>query len=412
MRRRAYWLAIAFIFTIPWDAAIHLGGLGRISRVIGLVVAAVWALSVILRGRVRRPGAFVKAYFVFLLWNGLTMFWSIVPRTTMNGFITYTQMFAMILMIWDLFETEGQVTQALQAFVLGAYISAASVIVNFVNTSNDTYLRRVNALGFQTDGIALIVAIAIPAAWYLATRPGHHRDPRWLTAVNLAYVPIALFAMTLTGTRGAALASLPSVLLVLWTLRRARPGRRFTAIVMITLGLLAVITFAPPRFVERITGSVGDLTGGDSLSGRTDIWADGLQTFYDNALIGIGLDGHRAASAFNKEAHNTPLSVLVETGVVGFALFALLVMVVVSRLLRLKGWEAAYWRTQLGVIALGSMSLSLEDSKPLWLFVTLAMVTVALADRQRARPVRGTGQLRPAPAQRSLQSNNPGSRHG
>ena len=102
----AFWLTIAFIFTVPWEAAIQVSNVGRVSRALGLVAAAVWAVSVVLRGRLRQPDAFVKAYFLFLVWNGLTLYWAIAPGQAFKGFLTYTQIFGMILILWDLFETD------------------------------------------------------------------------------------------------------------------------------------------------------------------------------------------------------------------------------------------------------------------------------------------------------------------
>ena len=51
MRKLAFWLTIGFIFTVPWEAAIHISAIGRVSRAFGLIAATVWALSVVLRGR-------------------------------------------------------------------------------------------------------------------------------------------------------------------------------------------------------------------------------------------------------------------------------------------------------------------------------------------------------------------------
>jgi len=69
MRRLAFWLTVGFIFTVPWEAAIQVGSIGRVSRALGLVAAAVWAVSVVTRGRLRQPDTFVKAYFLFLVWD-------------------------------------------------------------------------------------------------------------------------------------------------------------------------------------------------------------------------------------------------------------------------------------------------------------------------------------------------------
>lgn len=388
MRKQVFWLTVAFVFTVPWEAAIRIGALGRGSRLLGLVAAVVWTISVLLRGRIRRLDAFVKAYFLFLLWNGLTVLWSIAPSTSFSGFLTYTQLFAMILILWDLIETERQIDTVLQAFVIGAYVSCASVVVNWLTAppTNFPEHQRINALGFQTDGIALIIAVAIPAAWHLATGPSAEHRPKWMVVTNFAYLPAAVFAVILTGTRGAAIASIPTFLFIIWTLRRSGSRRRIVAWTMLIAGIMSVMIFAPRDMVDRITGSVTDVVAGDSLSGRRDIWLDSLQTFSENPLVGVGLDSHREASIYDKEAHNTILSILVESGLLGFLAISYVGVALLARVLQMKGWVGWYWRTQLSVIAIGSLSLSLEDSKALWIMATLAVTAAAAARTKPAIP--------------------------
>ncbi len=389
MRKLAFWLTVAFLFTVPWEDAISIESVGRISRVVGLLALAVWAVSVVLRRRIRRATPFVMAYFIFLIWSGLTLFWSVNPGATVGGFVTYIQIFGMILILWDLFETERSIEVALQAFVLGAYVASISLLVNWVNAPPTKFpqYQRINALGFETDGIALVVALAMPAAWYLAVRPHDSRGAPALRLVNIAYVPIAIFSIILTGTRGAALATIPTVIFILWSLRTSRRSQRLLAVIVVGVAVAAV-WFAPPEPLERITGTASDIAGGDSLSGRRDIWAAGIDTFFANPIAGVGLDAFREASPFNKEAHNTPLSVLVETGLVGAMLFGYLTLLVLAATLRPAGLAKWYWRTQIAVVALGSMSLSLENSKPPWIFLTLAVASaysVGLADAGEGR---------------------------
>lgn len=386
MRKLAFWLTIALIFTVPWEAGFQIGPIGRGSRALGLIAAAVWGVSVVVRGRIRYPSALVKAYFVFLIWNGLTLYWSIDTDSTFRGFLTYTQIFVMILIFWDLFETEHQIETALQAVVAGAYVSCISILANYVTAPPTRFpeYQRIKALGFEVDGIALIVALAVPAAWYLATAPTvRRRMPMW-RAINFAYVPVAFFTIILTGTRGAALASIPSAIFILWTLRNASPAQRYTAWLVVAAAVVVVLWIAPRDPLDRISGSLVDIANQGSLSGRREIWADGLQNFFDNPLVGVGLDSHRAASAFGKEAHNTPLSVLVETGLIGFILWSYAVVIVIGRTWQRVGWAAWYWRSQLAVAALGSLSLSLEDSKSIWIIVSLCVASAAAAQRTRS----------------------------
>lgn len=393
MRSAAYWLTVAFVFTIPWENAIQLGEFGRVSKGLGFLTAAVWAGSVLVRGWLRPLDSFQKAYFAFLVWCGVSLFWSIDSAATLGGFLTFTQIFILLLIIWDLFDSEEAIRVGLQAYVLGALVTAGGVIYAYLTAEPVRFAehQRFQALSFETDGIALILAIAAPAAWYLATSapPGNRFE---LRLVNYAYVPLAFFALALTGTRGATIASIPTALFVLWTLRRAAPSTRLLALGAIGAAAVMLIWVAPREPLGRIgtAVTVTDLSGG-ALSGRWHIWTESVGAFFERPIAGAGLDSHRAAvqsrlddlTAFKKaekEAHNTYLSVLVEMGLVGLFLFATIIVVVVTRLRQFSRWQAWYWSAQLAVLAIGGMSLSLEDSKSVWILVSLCVASAALLE--------------------------------
>jgi hypothetical protein len=413
MRSLAYWLTVAFVFTVPWEAAIHVAEIGQLASAMGLTAALVWVGSVVARGRLRQPDAFQKAFFLFLIWNGLTIYWSLDSGATMSGFLTYTQIFVMLLMFWDLFETAIAIEAALQAYVLGAFIAGGSIIVNFLTAAPAKFPehQRFQGLGLETDGIALIVAIAAPAAWYLAASPPSRPRSSAVRLVNYSYIPLALFALVLTGTRGAALASIPTVVFMLWSLRRASGAKLIAALAALTIAVAMVIGFAPREPLDRIGSAWTELAGGGDLNGRTEIWAESLQVFLDRPIAGAGLGAHRAAVAARsvtkpiasrdnlpglnahqvavttgRRAHNILLSVLTETGIVGLVLFSGVILTVVARVRHLSGWQAWHWLTQLAVLAIGAMSLSLEDSKSLWLLLSLCVASGAAAEAPRTWP--------------------------
>ena len=115
------------------------------------------------------------------------------------------------------------------------------------------------------------------------------------------------------------------------------------------------------------------------------IWIEGLEIFFDSPVTGVGLDSHRAASSFGKEAHNTGVSVLAETGIVGFLLALNVIRIVVARAWQRTRWARWYWRTQLAVVGLGAMFLSLEDNKAVWIFLALCVASAAAMRTQQAR---------------------------
>lgn len=401
MRRLALWLALVFIFTVPWENAIHIADIGRVSKAVGWATFAVWALSVLMRGRLRHPDLFQKAFLLFLIWNGLTLYWSVDSDATVSGFITYTELFAVLLLLWDLLDSEPAVKAALQAYVLGAFVASGSIIAAFLTAPASKFPEhlRVNALGFETDGIALVVAIALPAAWYLAGhRDGRARSPA-AGLLNYAYMPVGVLALALTGTRGATLASIPTLAFVLWSLRHAGPARRLTAAAAIATAAVVLVTVAPSGPLERIgTASTATELDEGALAGRLGIWQASLRQLEQRPLIGVGLDAHRTAIApaisrttvykeTGKVAHNTYISVLTETGVVGFILFTGVLLSVIARTLRRPGPDRVYWFAQLGVLAIGAISLSLENSKSVWIFLALAVASAAAAKAGADRAV-------------------------
>ena len=395
MRALAYWLTMAFVFTVPWENAVKLGDLGRVSKPIGFVMAIVWLGSVVLRGRLRDPGAFQKAYFLLVVWSGLTFYWSIDAGASTSGFLTYSQLLVMVFILWDLCDSESAIETALQAYVLGAYIASLSIVLEFLSAPGAQFPEheRLKGLGTEVDGIALIVAIAVPAAWYLAAGPTHLGRSPGRRVLNFVYVPVGLFAVAITGTRGATLALVPAAIFVFWSLRRASTSQRLAAFGTLIAAVLVLVVYAPRGPLARIqTAATATELGSENsaLSGRWSIWVESSNAFLERPLVGVGLDAHRAAVSraldevrtfrgTEKEAHNTYISVLVETGIVGFLIFAALIVTVVKRVRSLSGWRAWYWSAQLSVLAIGAMSLSLEESKSIWIFLSLCVATAAVA---------------------------------
>ncbi len=95
-------------------------------------------------------------------------------------------------------------------------------------------------------------------------------------------------------------------------------------------GLLAALAFGLRGAFGRFRGLFG---GADaSLLSRVDLWRDGLSAWTDAPVFGAGLGGWQLAHALHEVpdhlfafqyAHNEPLQVLVETGVVGLVGFTL-----------------------------------------------------------------------------------------
>jgi O-antigen ligase len=392
MRTIALWFSFILIFTVPWELAVDLPGIGTISRVIGLALLACWLFTVVVSGQVRRPTPFHLVVFLFVLWNAASLFWSFDRSTTLERLTTYAQLFVLLFVLWDLLTTPAALTGGLQAYVLGGYVSAFSTFYSYYYAADfygcaECPDRRFSAATFQPDDLAGILALGIPLAWYLAVfcyQQG--KLGGWLRLVNYAYVPVASLAIALTGTRGALLASVPAFAFALATMTQLRLRTRIALGLALVVGLDALQEFIPLTSFQRL-GTIGSEVAKGDLNGRVTIWRHGLAMFVQHPLIGVGSGAFRAAIGIGKVAHNVYLSILVELGVIGFLLFAMILTMALGKALRHTGWAKWFWLSLLAGWAIDAFSLTLEMRKPTWLVLGLVVLSASRAFGQKTAAV-------------------------
>jgi O-antigen ligase len=196
--------------------------------------------------------------------------------------------------------------------------------------------------------------------------------------VNYAYVPAAFIGITLSGTRTALVTSTVGVAFGLASLNRLRPAVRIAIFVLMTVAILLLLPYVRPlRSFERFSTTATELTQGD-LNNRMNIWAEGLQSFAEHPIVGVGSNMYRTVNSWGKLAHNSFLSVLVELGLVGFALFGSMLAIAFIEALRQPKWDALFWLAVLGTWAISASTLTYEYRKATWLFLSLCVASGAL----------------------------------
>jgi O-antigen ligase len=385
VKKLAYLLSLVMIFAIPWENSVLVRDVGTISRAIGLLLAAVWVAAVVMHGTMRRLGLFHGLAIAFVTWNALSVFWTIHPPATVQWVWTYVQLLILAFLLWDLYDTTPAIRAALQAYVLGAYVAIASLLLSFVSGTGMSFSKRYTVEGFNADTAGLLLAIGMPMAWTLAlvhSIRGRGRVLRWM---NFAYLPLAFFGIALTGTRTALLTTFPAVLFAIASLTRLRPRQRLAIGLAAVIGFAVIVPFVPQPSVERLLTTGSEISGG-TLGGRGRIWQAGLRAFGQRPILGVGAGAFEAAIGIGKVAHNTFISVLVELGIVGATIFYTLVAYTFGQALRHPAWGARFWVTLLSIWALGASSLTWENKKITWLVLTLAAASAAVrADSVRRR---------------------------
>jgi O-antigen ligase len=379
-------------FTTPLRQVIRFQGLGTITRIVGLAVFPLAAIDV-LRRRSMRPLLEVHGIILaFVGWAALSMFWSIEPGRSSRQLWTLAQLAALVWLVWEFARDRPQMSWVLASFVAGAYIVAFAILVEFVSDPTGPS-RYSSAPGIQPNGVAFLLGLAIPIAWYL----GYIARPRWLKIVLRLYVLPAVLASLLTGSRSALFTTAAGLSIIPLTLgRMTRKGKAAVALGLL-LGLPALLAIFPSAPVQRLLTTPGEIRGGD-FHNRRVLWNAAMTAFDERPVTGVGVGAARVRvrqlTGREDGPHNSFISVAADLGVVGLALFCLILLAIGRMIVLSDGLHR-----QLGIVLFGTLLLGLlprhwEYDKPTWLVFGLVIGVAAFSSAQTYDGTAGTGSWR------------------
>jgi O-antigen ligase len=371
MRRITFWLAVVLTFIVPWEDSITVAALGSVARLMGFVLAAFWAATVLVEGRFRKPHLFHVLVLLFFLWNFVSVFWSPDTYATIQRIKTYSQIFLLLLIYWDLFQEPKDLMTGMQAYIFGAYVLIISTIDNYIQGNvSVAYEGRYSATGVNAVDLTLILMLGLPVAMQLFFSNVQSKQNILLRIVYLAYIPLAIFAILLTGSRTSLIAVIPFGFYLIGT-RQIKPGTKILLVSILLVSLLALIPFIPSTIVSRL-GTLGSSIEARDLGGRVELWMEALQVFSAHPITGLG--SGTLDSAIGSAAHNTFVSVLAETGMVGFGLFLLILAIVFFQAVNVPNGNAGLWLAIFFTWAIGVFSLSWDFRKLTWLFLNFIVI--------------------------------------
>jgi O-antigen ligase len=394
MRSLAYGALWLFCFAVPWENIVLIPGLGTLSRLLGIISVTLALLAVVVSGRFRRWHSFHVAAVLFVAFTGIVLMLFNTVGKVPNKFGTYVQLLLMLWVIWELASTRRRMLDLLLAYVLGAYVTALSTILVSRTHSGASY--RFAAHGFDPNDLANICALALPMAWYLGMT---YRQPllRWICR---GYLLVGLLALGLTGSRGGMLAGMVALTIVPMTMTRLSPSKLAMGIALLGISGTLAVAYIPETTLERLASTRTELAGG-SLGGRIRIWRAGVEAFLDRPILGYGAGQFQPAIhpilRDTPASHNSFLTVLVEQGIIGFVLYAMIFAAVFFAVLKLPLLERRFALVLFATLFVAMFPLSWDDTKSAW-FILAALVGISQAGVDRVTAVEQLpGIRRPGP---------------
>ena len=374
LSRIAWALLCLLVFSVPWEKSLWIPRVGTISQLLGILAFAAGAILAVRRGSLRRPNAVLISAALLVAWFALTYFWSLDRPATVMRVKTFAELLALLWLIWDQCRGPARQRQLLAAYVAGAVAASAIAFWRYAH-HQQTYYLRYAATGFDPNDFGLILALSVPLALYLM-----RRERGWLRWFSLCALLVVIPAILLTASRTAMVAAFVAFVFALVTFRAADPAYKVASALAVAALAAGPLLLAPAPQRNRLQTLPAELNRG-TFHGRTRIWKTGLKVLKRHPILGVGSGAYPEAVApwlgtpgvpgAQYVAHNTFLSVLVESGIIGFALFSLLAVFLVIFIGAMPFPERALWAVMLAVWAVGVSTLTWEQYKPTWLVVAL-----------------------------------------
>lgn len=384
LNRLAYALLCVMVFAMPWEETVKIVGNSRLPALAGLGACVMGLISVAVAFKLRPLGWFHAIAVAFLVWATLSLFWSIDAETSFSRATTYAQLVLLVWLIWELASNASRQRGLLQAYVAGAYLTVADMIRNYARgvtyVSVEGYGHESFTSGaFRPNDVAFMLVLALPMAWYLAL----HRGRGVVMWINRFYIPLGMVGVFLTASRGALIPAIFALVIIPLTMGKMRRGSKMMTLALAIAVIPITVAVVPASSWQRLATTKSDLESG-TLTHRRDIWRAGFEVFNHHPMLGVGPGNYEvAAGAYldrPRPAHNAFLAVLVEQGMVGFALFCALFVVGLGGLNAMPSLERRFWSVLLLTLVIGLLPRNWDYKKPTW-FVLGIFASAAAAAR-------------------------------
>jgi O-antigen ligase len=381
MRDLIFKLLCVVTFMVPLEDVLVIPGFSTWIFVISAVAMAMSLLVLISGKRLRSVSPVLLQLGVFVAWCCASLIWSVGPEATFFRVITYLSLLLFLWMISEFTDSKRQLLWVMRSYFLGCCVSLVMVLVAFVQHGefalDDTRYSYSESSG-NPNSLASQLDIAVIVAVYLAVNTkAKRRIVYWVS------IPLLCFGVLLSGSRTGTIALVIAISMSLQVAWRRGWRIGISVLLMIGCAVWMIGTYVPGALVERVT----DMNEGSTLPLRQELWLLGMECWRTSPVTGVGagafVDAVVAKGSRSLVAHNTFVSILVETGIVGMGLMLAVWLLLAQKVWQLPRMERQFW------LAIGCVSIVTwitgcrEYAKITWLIYALIIAQWSIHRRRR-----------------------------
>lgn len=375
MRSAVFGFLCLIVFCVPWQEMAVIPGLSTLSVLLGATTGLLAMIAMLLRGTIRRWPPALICLLLYVAWTILSCAWSIDRAGSQERSLTFVQVFGLAWLIFEFVDTQRRLFALILSYIGGTCVTLTSMFI----MGQSVYVRsnvavRLTGAGMNQNDVAATLCIAIVLATYLAASSTTNSVLRKLLWF---YIPWAYLGVFLTGSRMGIIVLAGESVFLAWM---AKVSGIKAVIALFLVG--CVMVYYIPRFIESATFErVAEGAEAGTYESRIGFWKAGLEDWSEHPLQGCGVGGFVTAITPRVQhanvSHNTFITVLVETGIVGACLATLYWLLLLRSVLQMPGQMRVLWLGTFAVWAACSVAITWDYHKDTWLVYGLVLACSA-----------------------------------
>lgn len=280
-------------------------------------------------------GSEMKCWIVYLALSLVTVPFAFDSSVALDGLNKYWQRLAIIAVIAYICEQEKSVKFAIRLLAVTAISCAVSCLIMNVDVSKKLELE--SGANISTNDVGSIMAFGVFAVLFAFGLKEHNGFFKAL--IKIVYIIAAVSVIFIAGSRKSILA-----ILILFALLFLLCGKDLfrnmstTQFVLVTLLIIGAVVFVyyyllpnveSTDMYQRVWGRKAEYTNGSDL-GRIELYEQALICFFENPIIGLGLNGFTAL--YGSYTHSTYVEPLACSGMMGFLYLAPYFMILIRQI--------------------------------------------------------------------------------